>query len=416
MALAAALLLPLPGDGARLLAQTFRASVDLIAVDVFVSNRGGEVLPDLGADRFEVTIDGRRRRVVSATLTQHAIAPPPEPLATPRATLDRGDVSPVAASGMGGPRTFIITIDTASFRTLDVNVAVLAAQRFVSRLAPDDQVAVYTLPNGPNVEATTSHATVRQTLGRIVGRKTPVTGEFGMSIEQVIDITATVSAQSILSSRRSVGEMFAEESVSGDQISCQGPTALCTESAIAEAETLAYRFEEEMLQGLGRLDSLLRLLQSWPGRKTVLLLSGGMPVSDRSSGRPRLTTEVKQLGEQATYANATIHTLYFDQELNASFSLETRKPRASSARTRGIYTRALAEFSEPSGGTLLGVSTGAGESEIDRLLTQMSSYYVLGVEPEDRDRDGRPHRLSVKVSERGARVRHRQLVLVPRPK
>jgi hypothetical protein len=121
---------------------------------------------------------------------------------------------------------------------------------------------------------------------------------------------------------------------------------------------------------------------------------------------------VRRLGEQATYANATIHALYFDQDVNAAFAAESRKPRASSGRTRGIYTRALAEFSEPSGGTLLDVSTGAGESEIDRLLTRISTYYILGVEPEDRDRDGRPHRLGVKVLERDVRVSSRQLVIV----
>ena len=236
-----------------------------------------------------------------------------------------------------------------------------------------------------------------------------------MTVEQIIDITATAATQSQLQTRQTVARMLTEDTVSGDQVTCNGTAVACTETALAEAEGLAYQLEEDVLQGLAGLDSLLQLLQTAPGRKSVLLLSGGMPVSDRSGGRPKISTELKQLGERATYANAIIHTVYFDQEVNSAFGADARKPRAASARTRGIYTRALAEFSEPSGGVLLDVSTGVGESEIDRLLNQISTYYVLGVEPEDRDRDGRPHRLGVKVAQRNVQVRNRQLVIVPRP-
>ena len=41
---------------------------------------------------------------------------------------------------------------------------------------------------------------------------------------------------------------------------------------------------------------------------------------------------------------------------------------------------------------------------------------MLGVEPEDRDRDGRAHRIQVKVKQQGTTVRSRQLVVVPKGK
>jgi hypothetical protein len=281
-------------------------------------------------------------------------------------------------------------------------------------LSPDDAVGVFTLPYGrPQLAPTTTHSTVRQMLGTIVGRKPMAHGTFEMTVEQVIDITAAAASQSLIASRRTVGQMFSDDA-SGDGIVCAGTTAMCTESALSEAEAMAHSLEEEVLQGLAGLDSLLRLLQDVPGRKTVLLLSGGMPVSDRLNGRPALGTELKRLGEQATHANATIHTLYFDSSLNASFSADSRGPRGDSGRHRAIYTRALAEFSEPSGGTLTEVSTGAGEAEIDRLVAQASTYYLLGVEPDARDRDGRAHRLQVKVARRDVNIRSRQLVIIPR--
>jgi VWFA-related protein len=398
------------------LAQTFRSSIDLIAVDVQVMDRNGRSLDDLGSDQFQVTLDGRRRRVVSATFTRHAVTPLSDGTREAIGPLPIGPLTPphlIGASSSGG-RTFIIAIDTTSFRSLDARVAILAAQRFTRQLAANDAVGVFTLPYGPRLAPTTSHATARQTLATIVGRKPIVPGQFDMSVEQVIDITAAAANQSLTASRRTVSQMFSEENASGSQMECAASTVACTESALSEADGRANALQEEVMQGIAGLDSLLRLLQAFPGRKTVLLLSGGMPVSDRGGGKPSVAREVQQLGEQATYANATIHTLYFDPDLPMSFSVESRRPRSSSGRSRVIYTRALAEFSEPSGGTLVEVSTGAGEVEIDKLINLTSTYYVLGVEPDDRDRDGRPHRLRVQVTHRGAQVRNRQLVIVPK--
>ena len=61
--------------GAGLLAQTFRSSVDLIAVDVQIVDRSGVPLTSLKPEDFEVTLDGRRRRVVSALFTRHELTP-----------------------------------------------------------------------------------------------------------------------------------------------------------------------------------------------------------------------------------------------------------------------------------------------------------------------------------------------------
>ena len=47
-------------------ATPFRVSVDVVAVDVQVIDKTGRPVPDLGPEKFTVTINGRRRRVVSA--------------------------------------------------------------------------------------------------------------------------------------------------------------------------------------------------------------------------------------------------------------------------------------------------------------------------------------------------------------
>src|SRR5687767_10063992 len=43
-----------------------RVTVEVVPVDVQVLDRTGQPVPNLGPDKFTVTINGRRRRVVSA--------------------------------------------------------------------------------------------------------------------------------------------------------------------------------------------------------------------------------------------------------------------------------------------------------------------------------------------------------------
>ena len=401
-----------PAADGRLDAQTFRAEVDLIAVDVQVTGRDGRPIATLTPDDFEVTIDGRRRRVVSASFTQYNIGQIDEKTGM---TAAGGAAEALEVAALPG-RTFIIAIDTPSFDSLDVRVATQAAERFTRRLTPLDRVGVVVLPDGPRLSPTTSHVTARQVLGKIVGRRSR-SGHFEMPIEDVIDITAAMANQSQIASRSTVSRIVRSDDFgteAGDAQWCAGTVAACTEQVMNEALSRAMALEQDVIRSLAGLDALLVELREVPGRKSVLLLSGGMPVSDRSGGRPTLENEVKRLGDQAAYANATVDAIFFDPSAQESFSAGGRWAGVLSGRARNIYTRALAEFSEPPGGMLLTSSVGSGSSEIDQVVEQASSYYMLGVEPDVRDRDGRPHRIRMRVDQRDARIQHRHLVVVPR--
>jgi hypothetical protein len=52
----------------------FHTRTDVIAVDVQVVDRNGRPARGLGADKFEVTIDGKRRRVVSVDFIDYRAA------------------------------------------------------------------------------------------------------------------------------------------------------------------------------------------------------------------------------------------------------------------------------------------------------------------------------------------------------
>jgi VWFA-related protein len=410
---------------------TFRTAVDLIAVDVQVLNRDGQPVTTLGPESFEVTLNGQKRRVQWAVFTKYdeaGLSTGPNP-ASPGPD---GLLAPsTAAAGFTAEatRTFIIAIDAGSFRTLDSHVAVVAAQRFIDGLLPTDLVGVFTVPFGPNLVPTADHAEAWFTVGTVVGRKMDFRNPFEFTPAEVIDILAAADSKSRVQleddMRRNRRQRFGAPVGSDDQTfseeviakHCENETdASCFDRVISEAGAFALGLESNAMMSIAGLEDLLKLLQSFPGRKTVLLLSGGIPLSDRNSSAPSVGNSLKKMGEQAAYANATVHAIYFDKNFDEAFSAQLQRGHVSSLRSQNIDTRALGEFSAPSGGLLLMSQSGAGEREVDRLLTETSTSYVLGVEPDDRDRDGRAHRIQVKVKQQGTTVRSRQLVVVPKGK
>ena len=83
-----------------------------------------------------------------------------------------------------------------------------------------------------------------------------------------------------------------------------------------------------------------------PQRKTVVVISAGMPVSDRPGGSIDIGDEAKLLGEQAARANAVVYALHIDLGLSKAFSAQARRARDSGTVTRDsrVSSRLLEEF------------------------------------------------------------------------
>jgi len=412
---------------ARAQQATFRASVDLIAVDVQVVDNSGHPITDLLADKFDVTIDGRKRRVVSANLIKYTAGDeslPPSAAITSRA-IDE-------APALGGGRIFMLAIDVGSFEVGQSRGVVQAAQTFVSRLEPNDLVGLYTFPVGPWVSPSTNRAELRRKLDTVVGQRQSLQSQYHLSPAEVVDITAEISALAMRSSpapaptnrggTQPASALLGNETETLRRVQLRecGDTAdlRCIEAIETEATAMAFFYEGLVMQGLNGLGSLLQNLGETPGRKTVVVLSAGMPVSDRVGGRPNVGDQARVLGEQAARSNTTIYALHIDHSMLQAFSAETRhsdKQPVSRERESVMLGRMLDQFAGASGGTLLRVLVGSGEGMLDRVLLETSAYYLLGVEPTSSDRDGRTHALRVRVSRPGSTIRSRTWVLVPKP-
>src|SRR5687767_11261122 len=57
-------------------APVFRATVDVVRIDVQVVDRSGEPLKGLTPEDFQVSIDGKPRQIVSVDLVEYSTIPP----------------------------------------------------------------------------------------------------------------------------------------------------------------------------------------------------------------------------------------------------------------------------------------------------------------------------------------------------
>jgi VWFA-related protein len=412
IALAVATNAPLEGRRSGQLA--FRAGVDLIAVDVQVVTSTGLPVTGLGPDRFEVSINGRRRRVVSAEMVRYEAA---TPTTSSAAGPTPGD-GVVQATPEG--RVYVIAIDVLSFLPEATRLVAGAAREFIQKLQPSDLVGLAEFPGGAGVDPTTDHTSVINRLDSILGRgeaPVAVSNRFGLTPSNVVDITAAMQRDGW---RADADPQTALGKAIEAVCSYDRDPDYCRQFVGSDALMLAIYDEGLAVQRLGALRGLLAALARSAGRKTVVLVSAGLPGTDVSGGRPELGDLGLLVGQEAARANSTIYSVHVDTRRTQASSASSggrARPTDNQQRDSAILSRPLDHIAGLSGGTLFTIVQGGGEPAFDRIRNETSALYLLGVEPDQSDRTGAPRRLNVKVSNspRGATVRARSWVVVPKP-
>ena len=402
---------------------TFRAAVDVIAVDVQVVDSKGLPILKLGAGDFEVSIDGRRRRIVSADFIQHTSAESSgggvRAVSGPVAT----NSLPSTASPNG--RTIMLGIDSGSLSATTSREVMNAARGFLAQLTAGDLIGIYAYPVGPRLVPTADHAAIARALDTIIGSNTPIRSEFHLRPSEVVDITAEAAATmptsgvSTAGAARGATPDIASPSETIRRVqqreSCMD--SRCATRIRMEATSAAFELEARANQSVDGLRNLLQGMSLLPGRKTLVLLSGGMVVSDRPGGRPDVGGLERAMGQEVALANTAVYTVHFDSHYLSAFSTENARGErmpVNRERDSSLIGRWLEMFSGASGGALLRVTVGSGETAFDRVLRESSAYYLLGVEPEQSDRDGRTRQLRVKVNQRGVTLRSRTWIALPK--
>ncbi|HVW03371.1 MAG TPA: VWA domain-containing protein [Vicinamibacterales bacterium] len=381
---------------------TFRSGVDLIPIDVQVVDGDGHPVDGLTLDQFDVTIDGKKRRVVSVDLIDHrttSAAPSAKTVTTIAGASDSSSIVP--------PRRIVImAIDTYSFDAATAVPILASARAFIEKLPADDEVGLFAYPRGIKIDPTTDHDAIVRALGKIVvQRDAPPEGEFQLTPAELVDLSTWT-----------LGRPTPQASQLMDTL-CHGDVT-CLIRLDAEV-TGGLMHDEAMAQmSAGTLSALIRELGKVPLRKTVVLVSGGFVTADVPGARPDNQEAGTQVGKTAAAADVSVYTLFIDPSLRKMISAETRSaPRGvPDVRREGdLYKQWLDEFSGRAGGSLFRVASGDGHFAFDRILSETSAYYLLGVESTPGDRDGRAHEMRVRVRDKRLTVRGRSWILPQKP-
>lgn len=414
-------------------AQTFRAVVDLIPLDVQVVDGDGQPIAGLSAADFDVTLDGRKRRVVSVDFVRFgppvATAAPSDSSSKPPGSPDEAPspgspAAPVVREAPAPPRVFILAIDCLSIDPGEAKRAFAATAAFVARLRPDDEVGLFTFPNGPRVDPTRDHAAVVAALDKVATRRamTP-SGQFTLTPSDLVELSPFIQGNSLVLSE-SVGGSSVSSAEARFKALCGGATTsgqgadLFCQIQLGMAVSSELLYHEGLAQaGFGMLERMLGALAGVQVRKTVVLVSGGVLSSDTPRARPDNRDLAYRVGRAAAAADVSVYTLFLQQLTTDPNTAQTRGAPSvpAPARDRTLLTQFLSDFSGSAGGTLFTAITDNGEHAFTRILTESAAYYLLGVEPTPQDRDGRHHELRVKVRGRPATIRSRSWVVIPKP-
>ncbi len=450
--------------------QTFGevVEVNVVNVEVYVTDKAGNRVADLRKGDFELLEDGKRveisnfETVTGGQPSRPAAGPAGEPSETsPGAPSATPSATPSTTRAPEDAWSLVVYFDNQNIRPASRARAIRQLREFLTRqLAPGDRVMVVTNDFSLNV--------------RLPFSSDPA------AIVQALDGLGKLSAQGDTINRdrrQALQAMFAIQ-----EASLLDPEPLpCPQNIANPAHTYASARRQEVLRTLSTLTLLVNSLSGVPGRKAVLHISDGIPLTPgeetfqflvelcggggtsgfSQGGIAGRTTDgggggapkpggaldlntyqvfdareigpaayqaasqapldaqsynvAKNLQSLAAHANAHRVTLYTLQPglqasdaSDASFGPEDRLFQFPSigATLRASNRDSLQLLADETGGRAI-LDANEFLPDLARVREDALSFYSLGFTPAHSG-DGREHRIEVKVKRPGLRLRYRQ--------
>lgn len=376
-------------------AQVFRSAVDVIDVEVQVTDSSGAIVQDLAAPDFSVTVAGKPHRVLDVRLVNFSLAAG-KPLSGDPAAQPK----PPADASTPSRQVFVVALDALTFpASVSFGVSKAAAE-FVTSLPPGALVGLYSFPLGPRLDPTANHGSVVAALRQFSGqRPAQQGGQFNLRNSELIDYTEGADASAIVRAR------------------CGPLDRICRQTLDTEVWNTVQQLEAQAQASLGMLRDLVGRLGQISGRKILVLVSEGVTMSDRPGGRPDVADLPVEIGEAAARSNTMIYCLYIDHTVLERYSAE--QGRATKRfdhleRDSDVAMRGLDLIAGAAGGSLMKVLVGEGGSAYQRIVRETSGVYSLQVEAKPEDMTGHFAQIRVKVNRPRVVVRSREWVVLPK--
>jgi VWFA-related protein len=380
-----------------------RTNTRLITIDVVVTDSHGNVVRGLKSDDFQVTEEhaGSQKIVKFDFVDASApLTPPGGPLSAPPAPYLYSNLLP---QRMRVPPT-VLMMDALNTDIENQSVAHLHMLKLLKTLPPSTPIAVF-----------------------VLGRSLRVVQSFTTDpalLRAAVDKT-------LQDPHNEQNPQDDPDSVSNVALDQNGDTETPANQALEDFEKI--EFEAEMsLRVDETTDAMLaiaRFLGGYPGRKNLLWFSEAFPNwitpnadfgTDSFAGTAVYTDKIQTAAEALADARIAVYPvdargLETSKALSASQRpmMNRNKPggglpaqvtREDNARTDSQTT--MQQIAQGSGGKIC-INTNDLAGCVQGALDDSSTYYELGYYPENVKWDGRFHKISVKTTEHGAKLRYR---------
>ena len=381
--------------------------VHVVDVDVYVTDSDGRPVTGLTVDDFELFEDGRPVEITNfyavAGSRPRTPAPAEEP---PRVAAEAGApprAEPPAPAVPEDQRLHLIVFVD------NLHISPFSRNRVVREL----QAALHDLL-GPEDRA------MLVTFERSVSVRQPFTSDPRL-IDRALDGIETLSALAVQRNRERADLLDTLDSAR-DPLQIQGDVDFYAKSA-----------HDDLLRSIDALKQLVGSLGGLPGRKALLYVSDGIPLtpgedlfflldqrgsnavisSQIQAARYRTQRDFVELSAQASASRVTFYTL--DARGLVSHSSLSAEHRGSASSTSNLEADVLHDanlaaplqlMAEETGG-LATFNTNNVRGALERMARDFDTYYSLGYSPAHHG-DGRYYELEVRVKgRRGLTVRHR---------
>ena len=360
----------------------FKSGVQLLTIDASVRDKAGNPVADLKPTDFAVTIDGKPRTVVFA---QYFHSESSTIVASSDATVGRYETNtnPDAPAG----HVVIFAIDRNALPPGTERPILESAAGMLDALSRADSVGLVEIP-GRSFEVTRDHARIADVLKSITGMPPPRTSARNVTWDEAKGFER--------GDKIVISTVMARECSTGDRF-CPSEVAQRWREVLA-----VERAHAQML--LAGLTSVITALEPVRGPKHLVLVTAGLPFD------LELLDRFKMFEHAAAEARVTVDTIRPHEFVGD----------ASSDAKGGIAFNDLAvhagvdTLATMTGGRAY-APAGTAAGTFVRILSDVTSFYQLGVESLPGDANGKLHDVNVHVSRPNLDTVARPSVVAPTP-
>lgn len=397
---------PTPGAGAGPLVQppgvSFRVEIDYVEVDAVVTDERNNIVKGLTREDFDILEDGKSQKIELFSQVDIPVE---------RVERFAGSARPVPPDVRSNARPFdgrlyVIVLDDYHVSFLRGSMVKRAANLFIDKYMGVNDVAAVIHVSGrtdASQEFTNDPALLHAAVDKFMGDKLR-----SVTQEKLDDYNRQRSTTSPTGSSDGSGNS--------------------TTPDIKAKDGLDFERGYKARGTLGTLRSLADFMSSIRGRrKAVLFFSEGIdyPIYDVFEARDASTVVMETRDAITAAARANVNFFTIDprglhnmgdeiMELDAGPEDQNLRLNATGLQDeRRLAADSLRTLAEETGGIAV-VDKNDFANAYDRIVKENSSYYVLGYYPPSNKRDGRFHRIQVKLKRPGLKVVARKGYAAPK--